>query len=293
MGARLEKEAVAFAKVAEPTSVETRTISLSIDGGHVRSVRRYQVRSFEVLLAQVTNDDGKQIVFSSVPAEAISQRDQLRGDLHKLGATAVTPVTILSDGAEGPRALGEAASPGPTHHVLDWFHLSMRIQHVDQAAKSWSDISADDRKTGADLVEIIDRIRWRLWHGQVARALDLIGETLVTLDVIASGNELAAVAARKVARLLRGLETYICGQSDIISDYATARRQDEPISTAVTESTVQWLLHRLMNAPQHMRWSPRGAHLMLKVRTATANGTLERDLAVAERWARRPFRRAA
>ena len=172
----------------------------------------------------------------------------------------------------------------------------MRVQHVDQAAKSWPDVSADDRQTGADLVEIIDRIRWRLWHGQVARALDLIGETLVTLDCVANGKELAAVAAvaaRKVARLLRDLETYICGQSDIIIDYATARQQDEPISTAVTESAVQRLLHRQMNAQQHMRWSPRGAHLMLKVRTATANGTLERDLAVAERWARCPFRRAA
>jgi hypothetical protein len=77
------------------------------------------------------------------------------------------------------------------------------------------------------------------------------------------------------------------------SSSITARHQDEPISTAVTESTVQWLLHRRMNAQQQMRWSPRGAHLMLKVRTAAANGTLERDLAVAERWARRPFRHAA
>ena len=154
-------------------------------------------------------------------------------------------------------------------------------------------LSADDRQTGTNFVETIDRIRWRLWHGQVARALDLISATLVTLDGAAGGKELVAVAARKVARLLRGLETYICGQSDIIIDYATARQEDEPISTAVTESTVQWLLHRRMNAQQHMRWSPRGAHLMLKVRTATANGTLERDYAVAERWARRPFRRAA
>ena len=169
----------------------------------------------------------------------------------------------------------------------------MRIQHVDQAAKSWPDVSADDRQTGTDLVEIIDRIRWRLWHGQVARGLDLIGETLVALDGAANGKELAAVTARKVARLLRDLETYICGQSDIIIDYAAARRQDEPISTAVTESTVQWMLHRRMNAQQHMRWSPRGAHLMLKVRTATANRTFERDHAVAERWARSPFRRAA
>jgi hypothetical protein len=274
VGARLEKEAVTSANVVGTTLMDTKSIALSIDGGHVRSARQYQGRSFEVLLAQVTNDDGEQIVFSSVPAEAISQRDQLRGVLHKLGATAVTPATILSDGAEGPRALGEAASPGPTRHVLDWFHLSMRIQHVDQATKSWPEVSADDRRTGTKLVETIDRIRWRLWHGQVARGLDLIGETSVTLDSVANGKKPAAVAARKVARLLRDLETYVCGQSDIIIDYATARRQDEPISTAVTESTVQWLLHRRMNAQQHMRWSPRGAHLMLKVRTATAKGRL-------------------
>jgi hypothetical protein len=56
---------------------------------------------------------------------------------------------------------------------------------------------------------------------------------------------------------------------------------------------VQWLLHRRMGANQQMRWSPRGAHRMLQVRTALANGTLADDHAAAERWARRPFRRAA
>lgn len=293
VGARLEEAAVSAAKAAGPSPVEAEAIALSIDGGHVRSVREYQVRSFEVLLAQVTNDEGKRIVFSSVPAEAVSQQTQLRGVLHKLGATAVTPITVLSDGAEGPRALGEAASPGPTRHVLDWFHLSMRIQHVDQAVKSWPDATADDRRTGAALVEAINRIRWRLWHGQVGRSLDLIGETLMTLERPDTDASPGARVARKVTRLLLDLEKYVCGQSGIIIDYATARRGKEPISTAITESTVQWLLHRRMNAQQHMRWSPRGAHLMLKVRTAAANGTLERDHAAAERWARRPFRRAA
>jgi len=47
-----------------------------------------------------------------------------------------------------------------------------------------------------------------------------------------------------------------------------------------------------MDANQQMRWSPRGAHLMLKVRTSVMNGTLNKDYA-AERWARRPFRIAA
>ena len=85
-----------------------------------------------------------------------------------------------------------------------------------------------------------------------------------------------ATAARKVTRLLGDLETYVSGQSEIIIDYAKARRCDEPISTAITESTVQWLLHRRMSAQQQMRWSPRGAHLMLKVQTSVVNDALDR-----------------
>jgi hypothetical protein len=111
VGARLEQQAVASHPLAP--AIEAQAIALSIDGGHVRSVRSYQVRSFEVMLAQVSNDDGKHIVFSSMPAEADRQREQLRGVLRGLGATPATPVTILSDGADGPRSLGEAASLGP------------------------------------------------------------------------------------------------------------------------------------------------------------------------------------
>ena len=228
-----------------------------------------------------------------MPAEADRQRDQLRGVLHGLGATPGTPVTILSDGAEGPRSLAEAACVGPTQHVLDWFHLSMRIQHVAQAAMSWPDASAEDRRTGTSLAETIERIKWRLWHGQVRRGLDLIAETMTMLEAAAETASPATSAALKVMRLLGELETYVCGQSDIIIDYATARRREEPISTAVTESTVQWLVHRRMNAQRQMRWTPRGAHLMLKVRYAVMNGTFQHDHAVAEGCTRRPFRRAA
>jgi hypothetical protein len=291
VGARLEQQVVASQPLAPAAAAQA--IAVSIDGGHVRSVRSYQVRSFEVMLAQVSNDDGEQVVFSSMPAEADRQCDQLRSVLTGLGATPDTPVTILSDGADGPRSLGESASVGPAHHVLDWFHLAMRVQHVAQAAKSWPDASAEDCEAGSCLSETIERIRWRLWHGQVGRGLELIGETMVTLEGMAETTSPAAAVALKVAGLLGDLETYVCGQSDIIIDYATARRRKEPISTAVTESTVQWLLHRRMNAQQQMRWSPRGAHLMLKVRCAVMNGTLEYDHAVAETRACRPFRRAA
>jgi hypothetical protein len=113
------------------------------------------------------------------------------------------------------------------------------------------------------LSETIERIRWRLWHGQVRRGLDLIGETMATLEATTASP--ATSAALKVARLLSEFETYVSGQSDSIIDYATARRREEPISTAVTESTVQWLLHRRMNAQQQM--------LIGYVRVSKSDGT--------------------
>jgi hypothetical protein len=289
VGARLERAALAPPQ-PPAAAPEAGSIALGIDAGHVRSVRRYQVRSFEAIVAQVSGAEGKQVVFGSVPAEADRQQQQLRGVLQGLGATPSTPATILSDGADGPRALGETACIGPTSHVLDWFHLAMRIHHVAQAAKGWPADTQGERKEGTRLAEAVERIRWRLWHGQVRRALNLVGKTLARLDGMADA---APAAAAKLAASLRGLQTYVSGQAGLIIDYARARRIGEPISTATTEGAVQWLLHRRMGASQQMRWSPRGAHRMLKVRTAVANGTLAEDHAAAEQWARRPFRPAA
>jgi hypothetical protein len=65
----------------------------------------------------------------------------------------------------------------------------------------------------------------------VKRALDLISNTLETLDAMATRASPAAASAARLAGVLRSLETYVFGQSDLIIDYAAARRSDEPIST--------------------------------------------------------------
>ncbi len=56
-------------------------------------------------------------------------------------------------------------------------------------------------------------VRWRLWHRQVRRALDLIGATLAWLEGKA---QTAPAAAAKVMARLRGLETYVSGQAELI-----------------------------------------------------------------------------
>jgi hypothetical protein len=46
------------------------------------------------------------------------------------------------------------------------------------------------------------------------------------------------------------------------------------VGTAITEGTANFLVNRRMNKSQQMRWSRRGADLLLQVRCAVYNGTL-------------------
>ena len=105
--------------------------------------------------------------------------------------------------------------------------------------------------------------------------------------------QLTAAYLKKLSGVLRHLETCVSGQFSSIINYAAARRSGEPISTAQTESAVHRLLHRRMTTKQQMRWSPKGAHFMLKVRTSVMNETFEQDHIALAQSTRGQQRRAA
>jgi len=169
----------------------------------------------------------------------------------------------------------------------------MQVQHVTQTARGWPRGTKEDLQHGDLLAKKIERILWRLWHGPPPGALDLIDEILEELEMPNRQIQLTAVYIKKLTGILRELDTYVFGQFDLIINYAAARRSGEPISTPQTESAVYRLLHRRMTAKQQMRWSPRGAHFMLKVRSSVMNGTFEQDHIDLAQSARCQQRRAA
>ena len=75
--------------------------------------------------------------------------------------------------------------------------------------------------------------------------------------------------------------TYTGRNSEQIPNYGERHRCGEPISTATAEATVNQVISRRMVKKQQMRWSPRGAHLLLQVRTRVLNDDLAADFA---RW---------
>ena len=42
-------------------------------------------------------------------------------------------VTVFSDGEVGLQSIVLSATRQPLTHILDWYHLSMRLRHIEQA----------------------------------------------------------------------------------------------------------------------------------------------------------------
>ena len=60
-----------------------------------------------------------------------------------------------------------------------------------------------------------------------------------------------------------------------IPNYGERYRNGERISTGFVESTVNYVVSKRMVKKQQMRWSQRGAHLLLQIRTRVLNGEWE------------------
>ena len=90
----------------------------------------------------------------------------------------------------------------------------------------------------------------------------------------AEGERKSIAPSRQLWTALHTLDGYLTGQSDWMVNYAERHRAGLRVGTAITEGTANFLMNRRMNKSPQMRWSRRGANLLLQVRCAVYNGTL-------------------
>ena len=79
---------------------------------------------------------------------------------------------------------------------------------------------------------------------------------------------------KKLEKALSEFSTYIKNNAPFIPNYGERYRCEERISTAFVESAVNEIISRRMVKKQQMRWTQRGAHQLLQVRTKTLDGDL-------------------
>ena len=89
------------------------------------------------------------------------------------------------------------------------------------------------------------------------------------------GEEHLEEAMKKLAKGVREFRGYVEANEGFIPNYGERYRNGERISTGFVESTVNYVVSKRMVKKQQMRWSQRGAHLLLQIRTHVLNGEWE------------------
>jgi hypothetical protein len=102
-------------------------------------------------------------------------------------------VDFLSDGGEDVHNVQLYLNP-QAEHLLDWFHLTMRLTVLSQTAKELPERLGEEEdkyelRTG--VLKDLERIKWYLWHGNVFQALNELQSLEIALDAAAfeSKNE--------------------------------------------------------------------------------------------------------
>jgi len=197
----------------------------------------------------------------------------LRAGLLDQGWREGDAVIAISDGDPALSALMRSATGGPVEHILDWFHLSMRVHHVEQVMRGLCafepPLLAPLDRAQAD----VERLRHLLWNGHHDKAYEALGRiTSETKDAIVLNNPTLEAKARRLVARCTELRSYIENNKGALIDYGQRYRAGKPISTSRAEGTVNHLVNARMNKRRQMRRSPRGAHRVLQVRAALLDG---------------------
>ena len=232
----------------EEMSLPGPPVTVGIDRGYVRSWAD-RPSNFEVIVGKSVVDpeeDGTTEPtrrFGFVVGHDAKPRRWLHEVLREQGVGMNREVTFMSDGEKGVRDLQWAMRPN-AEHVLDYFHIAMRVTVMQQIARGLPP-AHDETKT--EIVARLERVRRFLWHGNGRRALEIISHVEEDVLDIAEPDGLLEAdegplpvppQARKLLRHLREFGGYITDNARMIPNYAERRRNSEVVSTAFVESTV-------------------------------------------------------
>jgi hypothetical protein len=260
----------ATAKPATPAEA----IVVTLDSTFIRSCEEGE-RHLEVRIGNVETTTGGRQLFGAVAKADTDPAVLIRRGLDAVGCTKGTALTAFTDGCPGLRRI--LLDAGVTERpILDWFHVAMRLQHLTQIAGALASDDPERAAAKAVIVEAVERLRWRLWHGKAKDAklsLDRIRAVMHHFRGEPGGRK-ALAPSRKLWTALQALDRYLVGQSERLVNYGARHRAGLRVGTALTEGTANFLVNRRMAKSQQMRWSRRGADRLLQVRCAVYNGTI-------------------
>ncbi len=266
LGKQLRHVATAMPEPTPTAAASASAITLSLDSTFIRSCHKGE-KLLEVRVGNAETPGGGRQVFGAVANAGTDIVALIRRILDILGCTGDTALTAFTDGCSGLRAILAAAGvTGPPS--LDWFRLAMRLQHAKQVAEALPAEDPNQQQAKAEIATEVERLRWRAWNGKAKDARITLKRLRTLLPA------LKREPVRKLKRALGAVDRSLRSQSAWLINYAERWRAGLRVGTSLTEGTANFLVNQRMAKSQQMRWSRRGADLLLQVRCAVYNGAL-------------------
>lgn len=241
-------------------------LTVGIDGGYVRNWHKKNT-NFEVVTGKSCSKTKAAKRFGFVQKYDDNPRHRLMHLLKDQGMQMNQQIEFLSDGADNVRDLQYLMYP-EAEHILDWFHLTMRITVLNQYAKG---LEKSDPENGLTITKNLESAKWYLWHGNTENALDKLEDCYCILEY----EEIKYANCKKFLKHLDEMDTYIRNNNHLIPNYGEKYRYGETITTAFVEATINEVVAKRMVKKQQMQWTHQGAHYLLQTRTAVLNGELK------------------
>ena len=254
------------------TDAASSPIIVLLYGAHIRCRPEYQKRHLDVVVGKVESRNTSRR-FGLVQQEAASPARQLRNELIAQGWVGQSRVTVNSDGEPALPNLKRPAVRGPVSHILDWWHISMRVKHIENAVQGLL-----QSKGFSGLPLLFERpaktLRWYLWHGKVMTAATTLKVLQIDCDRVRAETRELREAVRRVKARCRELYTYLSNNLDALPDYGHRYRNRLAVSSSRAEGCVDGIGNTRIGKRRRMRWSPQGAHRVAVTGAAVLDGRL-------------------
>jgi hypothetical protein len=249
-------------------------LTVFLDGAHIRCRPEYQQRHLDLVVGKVESRNMCRR-FGLVANATASPGSRMREELSDFGWKPGRLLTVISDGELAlPNLIRNAmGGDGQVKHILDWWHISMRIRHVEAAVQGLVQIPGF---TGIPVLfqRPAKSLRWWLWHGRARVAETYLKGLMHDCTRLAEEPLAVRTAAARVQARCGTLYTYLANNMESLVDYGRRYRNGLPISSSRAEGSVDDIANARMGKRRRMRWSPKGAHRVAVTRAAVLDGRL-------------------
>ena len=142
------------------------------------------------------------------------------------------------------------------------FHITMKLTVLHQCTLGLIKV---DEKRGKAFQHLLTRIKWNLWHGKAARAIENCDDLDFYLTDHLEDKEQKKKydKIKPVQTYVTDFDRYIANNQNFIVNYAERHQYREVISTGFVESTVNYVFAKRFSKKQSMQWTRKGANLLL------------------------------